>query len=82
MVKLVLIDEHLSFSGQADYITNKIAKSVNVTNMYMYLSEWSKLVINKMVILSHFNYCSKILFILTTNRHSTDKAQSGNEMYA
>lgn len=61
----IVVDEHLTFSKHAEYITKKIAKKINLLGrMSNYLREWSKLTIYKAIILPHFNYCSSILFLL------------------
>ena len=62
----VKVDEYLTFSKHAEYVTYKIAKKVNLMNrMSSYLSSWAKLTIYKTIILPHFNYCSSILSLLT-----------------
>ena len=62
----VKVHEYLTFSKQAEYVTYKIAKKVNLMNrISSYLSSWAKLTIYKTIILQHLNYCSSILSLLT-----------------
>ena len=67
----VVVDEYLTFSKHAEYITNKIAKKVNLMKrMSSYLSSWAKQTIYKTIILPHYNYCSTILFLLNSTEKS------------
>lgn len=68
----VIIDEHLTFSKQAEYITSKIARKVNVLGrMRRTLSQWSKTTLYKTLIMPHFNYCPTILFLLNNSEIET-----------
>lgn len=62
----VLIDENLTFSNHASYVTKKISKKVNyVCRMGRDLSSWSKLLVYKTIILPHFSYCATILYMFS-----------------
>ena len=64
----VIIDEHLSFSKHATYITNKVAKKVNVLGRIGHnLTQWTKQTIYRSIINPHFQYCSTILFLLSNS---------------
>lgn len=77
----VVVDEHLTFSKHAEYITKKIAKKVYLLGrMSNYLSEWSKLTIYKAIILPHFNYCSSILFLLNNAETNTLQKKQNQAM--
>ena len=76
----VKVDEYLTFSKHAEYVTYKIAKKLNLMNrMISYLSSLAKLTIYKTIILPHFNYCLSILSLLTLTEkgNSAEKAKSG-----
>lgn len=64
----VVIDDKLTFSNHATYITGKIARKVNLlSRLKNLLSNWSKLLIYKTIILPHLNYCASILFLLNNS---------------
>ena len=64
----VSIDDRLSFSNHALYISNKIAKKVNfLGRIGKDLNVWTKLIIYKPIILPHLNFCSTILFLLNNS---------------
>ena len=70
----ILIDENLSFSSHASYITSKIAKKVNLLCRLRHVSTWTKLLIYKTIILSHLNFCATILYLLNnTQIHEIQK---------
>lgn len=64
----VIIDENLSFSNHAVYITNKISKKVNLLRRIgKDLTPWARSTIYKTIILPHLNFCSTILFLLNNS---------------
>ena len=69
-----IIDENLAFSDHCKYITNKIAKKVNLLGrMSKTLSPWAKLIIYKTIIAPHFYFCSTLLFLI--NRAEMEELQ-------
>ena len=61
----VSIDDRLTFSNHALYISNKIAKKVNfLRRIGKGLDVWTKLIIYETIIFPHLNFCSTILFLL------------------
>ena len=68
----VIIDEHLTFSKHASYVTRKIAQKVNALGrVRKTLSKWSKVLIYKTIIVPHLNYCPTILFLLNNSEIAT-----------
>lgn len=68
----IIIDEHLTFSKHAEYVTSKIARKVNVLGrMRKTLSQWSKTTLYKTLIMPHFNYCPTILLLLNESEIET-----------
>lgn len=60
----VIIDERLTFSSHANYISKKVSRKINLLcRMGRDLSSWTKLLIYKTIVLPHFNYCSTILYM-------------------
>lgn len=67
----VIIDENLTFSSHASYLTNKIAKKVNyLGRVGNVIGTWTKLLIYKTIILPHLNFCASILFLLNNTEIS------------
>lgn len=61
----VIIDQYLSFSGHAVYISKKIAKKVNLLGRIgSNLSSWTKLLVYKTIVQPHLKFCSSILYLL------------------
>ena len=70
----VIIDDQLSFSKHAGYVTSKIAKKINLLGRISNVTtQWTRTVIYKSIISPHLNYCSSILFLL--NNSELDKLQ-------
>lgn len=64
----IFIDDNLTFSQHALYITKKISKKVNLLSRISHnLSTWTRLVIYKSIIAPHFDYCSSILYLLNNS---------------
>lgn len=62
----VVIDETLSFSSHANYITKKVARKINLLcRLGKNLSSWTRLLIYKTIVLPHFNFCSTILYMFS-----------------
>lgn len=60
-----VIDQHLTFSEHFQYITNKVAKKVNIlSRMSGHLSSWTKLTVYKTIVAPHFYFCSTLLFLM------------------
>jgi hypothetical protein len=67
----IIIDENLSFKNHASYVTNKIAKKINLLGRIgRDLSVWSKLTIYNTIISPHLKYCATILYLLNSTEIS------------
>lgn len=67
----IIIDENLTFSSHAIYITKKMSQKVNLlSRVGRDLSYWSKLLIYKSIIMPHIKYCSSILYLLNNTEIS------------
>ena len=63
-----IIDEHLTFSEHFKYITNKMAKKINILGrMSKSLSSWTKLNIYKTIVAPHLYFCSTLLFLMNNS---------------
>jgi len=77
----IILDEHLSFSSHADYVTKKVAKKVNMLGRISHnLTYFSKLLIYQTIIAPHFNYCSTILFLLSKSELDTLQKKQNQAM--
>lgn len=62
----VMIDENLTFSSHAKYVTKKITTKINLLGRISRdLTKWTKILIYKTIILPHLNFCASILFMFT-----------------
>lgn len=62
----IIIDENLSFSSHAAYVSNKVARKVNMLRRIgQNLTQYTKHVIYQTIISPHFSYCSTVLFLLS-----------------
>lgn len=69
-----VIDENLTFSDHAKYISNKTAKKINVLGRVSHsLSYWTRMTIYKSIIAPHFYFCSTLLFLV--NKSEVDALQ-------
>lgn len=65
----IMIDDNLTFSTHATYISSKIAKKVNIiSRLRNTLSGYSKLLIYKTIVNPHFNYCASVLFLFNNKQ--------------
>lgn len=58
-----IVDENLLFTDHCKYITNKIAKKINVLGRM----SWAKLTVYKTIIAPHFYFCSTLLFLMNNS---------------
>lgn len=79
----VMIDNSLTFSKHATYITGKIAKKVNViSRLRNHLSRWSKLLVYKTIVLPHLNYCATVLYLLNNTEIGNIQRKQNRAMRA
>lgn len=65
----VIIDDNLTFNQNADYVSNKIAKKVNVLRRLNNLViSYSKCQIYNSIVLPHFEYCNTIMLNYSENK--------------
>lgn len=63
-----IIDENLTFSEHFSYVTNKVAKKINVLGRVANnVSSWAKMTIYKTIIAPHFYFCSTLLFLMNNS---------------
>lgn len=64
----ILIDRKLNFKSHAAELIKKISFKVSyLSRCSSYLSTWTKKTIYNVLILSHFHYCSSVLFLFKQN---------------
>lgn len=65
----VLIDDHLTFDSNSVFVTNKIAKKLNLINrMNNSVSSYVKSSMYKSVIFPHLKYCGTIMLNYSEER--------------
>lgn len=65
----IIIDNALNFDSNANYVAKKIAKKINVLYRLNHnVSNYTKCILYKSIVLPHFDYCSSVMINYSQNK--------------